>query len=64
MAKPSVMDEAIAHLDRQMADLQRAKDLILAVAVQTGAQFNEPAAPRKRGRKRKAGLPTVPDTGE
>ena len=54
MAK-SVVDYAIDHIDAQIADLQRAKQILAMAANQSGAQAVE--APKKRGRKRKAGLP-------
>ena len=66
MAK-SVFDEAIEELDGKIADLQRAKDFIIAanIRVTSSTQAAPERKPRKpRGpNKRRAGLPAS-DNGE
>ena len=63
MAKQSVVEAAIADLDRQIADLERAKEhIVSAVAfVQQALDSNEPTVPKVRKprgpNKRKPGLP-------
>lgn len=60
MAK-SVVEQAVANIDAQIADLTRARTLILAAA----ADASEPVAPtgKKRGRKRR-GAPTGGDVAD
>jgi hypothetical protein len=59
MAK-SAAETALATLDGQIADLQRARTLLVAAM----HDAPEPETPKKRGRKKKApGLPSN-DTGE
>lgn len=52
----SVVDIAIEHIDAQIADLNRAKEILTMAAGNVNAI--EPA-PKKRGRKRKAGMPSA-----
>lgn len=56
MAAKSIVDMALGNIDAQIADLQRAKELILAAS--SGESGEAPKA--KRGRKKKAGLPAEP----
>lgn len=59
MARQSEVDIALASIDQQIEQLNRAKDIIIASRIQ--AKHGD--APAKRPRKRKAGLPAQ-STGE
>lgn len=63
MAKQSVREAALAEIDSKIADLNRAKDIIIAT---TSGEDAPAEAPKKRGRKPKRGLPAQPanDSGE
>lgn len=56
MAK-SVVDIAIEHLDAQIAELQRAKDILLLTAKSVNAGAVAATVRKPRGRPKKAGLP-------
>lgn len=61
MAK-SVVEQTVANIDAQIADLQRARTLVLAAAADAAEPVGE--KPKKRGRgkaKSKPGLPAAPD---
>lgn len=59
MAK-SVVEQTVANIDAQIADLQRARTLVLAAAADAAEPVGE--KPKKRGRKkRNAGLPAAED---
>jgi SOS response regulatory protein OraA/RecX len=61
MAKNSIIDTALANIDAQIEDLQRAKALILRADTSVRITANEPKA--KRGRKlRQRGLSAAQET--
>jgi hypothetical protein len=57
VAKQSGVDAALANIDKQIEDLQRARDIIALAAGPINPEV--PADKPKRGRKRKAGLPAA-----
>ena len=56
MGRQSVTDAAVAEIDRQIADLVRAKDIILGASV----KVDNAAQPKVRKPRKRKGLPTEP----
>jgi hypothetical protein len=62
MAKSgSVIDDAIAIINGKIADLERAKEILISASIVTDfvdVAATKPARGRPKGSKRKSGLPT------
>jgi hypothetical protein len=60
MAK-SVTDMAVESIDRDIADLMRAKSILLSVGIAAEVTAEKPKAKRTRGPNKKKGLPVAPN---